>query len=265
MPRDVQRAQAAVGAKRPDFATIYRALGNRRFLRLLAVFAVSGIAAAIPASLVLFFLADVLQAGTQAGAYLALMGVAALSLAVMSRIPFPTLPGQGTTHQQGRPTAEIVRQPVFIIAAAACAIGYGVMNLLMAATPIAMAQCNHPFSAAALVLEWHVLAMFVPSFFTGKLIKRFGVLPIMTLGLALNIACVAFALHGNDVMHFLGALMALGLPLRQEDDPGYRLLQNAPGDLHVEVQQVQHDSRVHLDIESDDLEAEARRLEALAR
>ncbi|MBK7116550.1 MAG: VOC family protein [Proteobacteria bacterium] len=56
---------------------------------------------------------------------------------------------------------------------------------------------------------------------------------------------------------------ALGLPLRLEDDPGYRLLQNAPGDLHVEVQQVQHDSRVHLDIESDDLEAEARRLEAL--
>jgi hypothetical protein len=81
------------------------------------------------------------------------MGVAALSLAVMSRIPFPPLPGQGTTHLQGRPTAEIVRQPVFIIAAAACAIGYGVMNLLMAATPIAMAQCNHPFSAAALVLE----------------------------------------------------------------------------------------------------------------
>jgi GPH family glycoside/pentoside/hexuronide:cation symporter len=68
--------QAAVAAKRPDFATIYRALGNRRFLRLLAVFAVSGIAAAIPASLVLFFLADVLQAGTQAGAYLALYFIA---------------------------------------------------------------------------------------------------------------------------------------------------------------------------------------------
>lgn len=56
---------------------------------------------------------------------------------------------------------------------------------------------------------------------------------------------------------------ALGLPLREEDDPGYRLLRNAPGDLHVEVQQVQHPSRVHLDIEADDLEAEARRLEAL--
>ncbi|OYU72488.1 MAG: MFS transporter, partial [Burkholderiales bacterium PBB5] len=134
-----------------------------------------------------------------------------LSLLVMSFITFPTLPGQGETTLQGRPTGQIVRQPVFIIAAAACAIGYGVMNLLMAATPIAMAQCSHPFSAAALVLEWHVLGMFVPSFFTGKLIKRFGVLPIMVTGLALNLACVAFALNGNDVMHFLGALFTLGV------------------------------------------------------
>jgi MFS family permease len=146
-----------------------------------------------------------------AGAYVALMGVGVLSLVVMSFIQFPTLPGQGETTAQGRPTGQIVRQPVFIIAAAACAIGYGVMNLLMAATPIAMAQCSHPFSAAALVLEWHVLGMFVPSFFTGKLIKRFGVLPIMTTGLLLNLACVAFALNGNDVMHFLGALLVLGV------------------------------------------------------
>ena len=145
-----------------------------------------------------------------AGAYLALMGVAALGLVVMSLLRFPVLPGQGQAAQ-GRPMGEIVRQPVFIIAATACAIGYGVMNLLMAATPIAMQQCSHPFSAAALVLEWHVLGMFVPSFFTGRLIKRFGVLPIMTIGLLLNLACVAFALSGNDVMHFLGALLALGV------------------------------------------------------
>ena len=146
-----------------------------------------------------------------AGAYLALIGVALFSLVMMAFIKFPPLPGQGTTTAQGRPTAEIIRQPVFIIAAAGCAIGYGVMNLLMAATPIAMAQCSHPFSAAALVLEWHVLGMYVPSFFTGKLIRRFGVLPIMTIGLLLNIACVAFALTGNDVMHFLGALLVLGV------------------------------------------------------
>ena len=147
-----------------------------------------------------------------AGAYVALIGVALLSLLVMSRIEFPPLVGQGdSTAPRGRPLREIVRQPVFIIAMAACAIGYGIMNLLMAATPIAMAQCSHPFAATALVLEWHVLGMFVPSFFTGRLIKRFGVLPIMTVGLLLNVACVAFALSGNDVMHFLGALMVLGV------------------------------------------------------
>ncbi|HSW05294.1 MFS transporter [Aquabacterium sp.] len=145
-----------------------------------------------------------------AGAYLALCGVALLSLLLISCIPFPTLPGQGQPAT-GRPLAEIVRQPLFIIATAACAIGYGVMNLLMAATPIAMQQCAHPFSATALVLEWHVLGMFVPSFFTGRLIKRFGVLPVMIVGLLLNAGCVAFALHGNDVMHFLGALLALGV------------------------------------------------------
>jgi MFS family permease len=147
-----------------------------------------------------------------AGAYVALIGVALLSLLVMSRIPFPPLAGEGgLSAPAGRPLAEIVRQPVFIIAVAGCAIGYGVMNLLMAATPIAMAQCSHPFSATALVLEWHVLGMFVPSFFTGRLIKRFGVLPVMTVGLLLTTACVAFALHGNDVMHFLGALLVLGV------------------------------------------------------
>ena len=146
-----------------------------------------------------------------AGAYLALMGVALLSLVLMCFIPFPPLPGQGSVGHQGRPLAEIVRQPVFIIAAAGCAIAYGVMNLLMAATPIAMAQCGHPFSSAALVLEFHVLGMFVPSFFTGKLVKRFGVLPIMCIGLLLNLGCVLFALSGQDLMHFLGALLVLGV------------------------------------------------------
>jgi hypothetical protein len=119
---------------------------------------------------------DLAQPAPFAGAYLALVGVALLSLAVISLHPLSRRCRQGTTHRQGRPLAEIVRQPVFIVAVPRPAIGYGVMNLLMAATPIAMQQCRHPFSAA-LVLEWHVLGMFVPSFFTGHLIRRFGVLP----------------------------------------------------------------------------------------
>jgi MFS family permease len=144
------------------------------------------------------------------GAYLSLVGVALLALSIVSFIHFPPMP---TVAQMasGRPLRELARQPVFVIAVAAAALGYGVMNLLMAATPIAMAQCEHPFSSAALVLEWHVLGMFVPSFFTGHLIRRFGALPVMAVGLLLNLACVAFALSGTDLMHFLGALFVLGV------------------------------------------------------
>jgi MFS family permease len=146
-----------------------------------------------------------------AGAYLALIAVAALALAVMSRIGFPPLVDPKAPPEPGRALRELALQPAFIVGVVAAALGYGVMNLLMAATPIAMQQCALPFSATALVLEWHVLAMFVPSFFTGHLIRRFGVLPIMVAGLVLNIGCVAFALSGQDLMHFTAALAALGL------------------------------------------------------
>ena len=145
-----------------------------------------------------------------AGAYAALAVVALMSLGVMSFIKFPPLPLPSAAHP-GRPLREIARQPVFIVAVVACSLGYGVMNLLMAATPIAMAQCSHPFKSAALVLEWHVLGMFVPSFFTGSLIKRFGALPIMAIGVLLNLACIVVALSGVDLMRFLVALAMLGL------------------------------------------------------
>ncbi len=148
------------------------------------------------------------------GAYVALIGVALLALALMSRLHFPPLGQERDASGAlavGRPLREIARQPVFIIAVAACALGYGVMNLLMAATPIAMAQCAHPFADAALVLEWHVLGMYLPSFFTGTLIKKLGALPVMVAGLLLNLACVAIALSGVDLMHFLAALVTLGV------------------------------------------------------
>jgi MFS family permease len=145
-----------------------------------------------------------------AGAYAALVVVALLALAVVSLIRFPPLPVP-TAAAPGRPVSELARQPVFIVAVAACALGYGVMNLLMAATPIAMSQCAHPFSAAALVLEWHVLAMFVPSFFTGNLIRRLGVMPILWAGVVLNLVCITVALSGTDLMQFTVALVALGL------------------------------------------------------
>jgi MFS family permease len=145
-----------------------------------------------------------------AGAYASLVIVALLALATISFIHFPALPQPNAAHP-GRPLREIARQPVFIVAVVAAALGYGVMNLLMAATPIAMSQCSHPFSSTALVLEWHVLGMFVPSFFTGTLIKRFGALPVMSTGVLLNALCIAVALSGVELMQFLVALFALGV------------------------------------------------------
>jgi MFS family permease len=104
-----------------------------------------------------------------------------------------------------------MRQPTFIVAAVTGALGYGVMNLLMAATPLAMQQCSLAFSDVAWVLEWHVIGMFAPGFFTGHLIKRFGALPIMAIGVALNALCIAVALSGVDLHQFVIALFLLGV------------------------------------------------------
>ena len=145
-----------------------------------------------------------------AGAYLALGVVAALGLVLMAFVKFPPVPAQAK-GQGGRPLAAIMRQPVFIVSALAGALSYGVMNLLMAATPLAMDVCGLPFSDAAFVLEWHVIGMFAPGFFTGSLIKRFGPLKVMGVGVALNAACVAIALSGVQLGHFLVALFLLGV------------------------------------------------------
>ncbi len=145
-----------------------------------------------------------------AGAYFALAGVALVSMAVLSFIAFPPAPVR-KVGASGRPLGEIMRQPIFIVAAATGALSYGVMNLLMAATPIAMQQCGLPFGDAALVLEWHVIGMFAPGFFTGHLIKRFGALPIMGIGIVLYAGCIAVALSGLELRQFLFALLMLGV------------------------------------------------------
>ncbi|AEG94908.1 MFS transporter [Ramlibacter tataouinensis] len=145
-----------------------------------------------------------------AGAYLALAVVAALGMVLMAFLRFPPVPPR-SAQASGRPLAQIMRQPVFIVAAAAGALSYGVMNLLMAATPLAMQQCGLPFSDAAFVLEWHVIGMFAPGFFTGHLIKRFGPLRIMGAGVLLNAGCIAIALSGVALHQFLVALFLLGV------------------------------------------------------
>ena len=146
-----------------------------------------------------------------AGAYVALALVAILSLLTVSLIRFAPLPKHDATAPQGRHLGALVRQPVFFVALFSSALSYGVMNLLMAATPLAMQTCGLPFSSVAWVLEWHVIGMFAPGFFTGSLIKRFGAVPVMGVGVLLNLACIGVALTGQEPQQFLVALCMLGV------------------------------------------------------
>lgn len=146
-----------------------------------------------------------------AGAYLSLSIVALLGLLLMAFVNFPPVPKPAAGAPLGRPIWEIARQPLFFVAAVGASLGFGVMNLLMAATPLAMQVCGFPFDDAALVLEWHVIGMFAPGFFTGHLIKRYGTLSIMGVGVLLNVLCIAVALSGVGLHQFLIALFLLGV------------------------------------------------------
>jgi len=114
-------------------------------------------------------------------------------------------------RQTTRPWRQIASQPKFIVAVASAAIGYSVMVLLMTATPLEMTHQHHEFSDVAFVIQWHVLGMFVPSFFTGHLINRFGAPRIIMTGAALMVLCISLNFTGSSVAHFWAALMILGV------------------------------------------------------
>lgn len=145
-----------------------------------------------------------------AGAFvvLALYAIVALAVQWFVRVPPPP---HAQRAGRGRPLSEIARQPVFIVAVLSAALGYGIMNLLMVATPLAMDFCGFGFSSAAIVIQWHVVGMFAPGLFTGSLIKRYGVLAVIGAGIALMVACVAVALSGTTFAHFVVALALLGI------------------------------------------------------
>jgi MFS family permease len=124
------------------------------------------------------------------------------------RIPSPTAAERAAS---GRPLLEIAAQPRFIVAVLCAALGYAVMNFLMTSTPIAMQVCGLPYGDAAFVISSHLVGMFAPSFFTGHLMRRFGVLKVMMVGVLLNFGTVAIALAGLTVAHFWWALVVLGI------------------------------------------------------
>lgn len=146
---------------------------------------------------------------TFAGTYVGLALVALLACLIASRLRIPTIAHEATGP--ARPLRTIAAQPNFVVAVLVGAISYGAMNLLMTATPLAMKVCGFGYPDSADVIKWHVVAMFVPGFFTGGLIRRFGMLRIMLVGCVLMFGTIAIAHHGVSYWHFWGALVLLGL------------------------------------------------------
>lgn len=147
---------------------------------------------------------------TYMGSYASLMAFSVAAMLLLTVLDIPSL-SERERGERGRPLGEIIAQPVFIVAVLGAMIGYGVMNLLMTATPLAMGHHHHPYHDAAFVIEWHVIAMFAPSFITGSLIRRFGVLNVMLAGAGLMFVCVATALSGTALANFWLALVLLGV------------------------------------------------------
>ncbi len=146
-----------------------------------------------------------------AGGYLAVAVLALLTILVLAFMRLPRPQEEKTPTDTSRSLGEISVQPRYMTAVLCAVVGYAVMNLLMTATPLAMDNLAYPFSNTAHVIQWHVVGMFLPSFFTGHLIRRFGVLQIMFAGAVFQGLCVAVNLNGESYMHFLTALALLGI------------------------------------------------------
>lgn len=141
---------------------------------------------------------------------LAILYILTFSVLVFLKLPPKHLPGN-ISGRHSRPLKIIAAQPMFVVAVTCGTLSYGVMALAMTATPLAMHHFAHPFSSTSFVIQWHVLGMFAPAFFTGHLIKQYGVLNIMFTGGLLGVACMIVNLAGNNLAHFWISLFLLGI------------------------------------------------------
>lgn len=135
--------------------------------------------------------------------------VALIAMAVLAGVDAPRPAPADLTG--GRPLMEIARQPRFIAAAICGVVSYSIMNLVMTSAPLAMQMCGHPISESNFGLQWHMVAMFGPSFFTGSLIARFGAAKVVAAGLVLEAVAALIGLHGITTAHFWVCLIVLGL------------------------------------------------------
>ena len=173
---------------------------------------VGGLAAAVIGPQIAIWSTNAVPGIPYAGSFIGISVLILFTLLLILRLKAPKPDVDVATDlSQGRPLSEIARSPRFILAAGTGVISYALMAFIMTATPLAMVACGHSAGQATLGIQWHVLAMFGPSFFTGRLIARFGKETIAATGLALIAGCAIIALSGLGLTHFWLALVLLGV------------------------------------------------------
>jgi predicted MFS family arabinose efflux permease len=168
-----------------------------------------GVFAAVLGPQLVIFTKDLLSPHLFAASYLGQSACALAAAAVLQFVRVPPL--AAARHENARPLGEIVRNSRFIVAVACGMASYGMMNMVMTSAPLAMVGCGHSVTDATLGIQWHVLAMYAPSFITGSLIVRYGVERITGIGLALIAATAVVGIAGITVAHFWTGLVLLGL------------------------------------------------------
>ena len=208
-------AGLALNGAHNGFATFYRfaaadAAGPDYRSRAISYVLAGGVVAALLGPNLARWTADTIPAAPFTGTYIALVAVYAVALIALLFADIPPPTEEERTHS-GRPLGEIARQPAFVVAVLGAMICYGVMNLIMTSTPLALHHQHFPFGDAAFVIQWHVLGMFAPSFFTGRLIARHGVLNVMQWGAALCAVCAVANFAGSGYWQIWFALVLLGV------------------------------------------------------
>jgi predicted MFS family arabinose efflux permease len=207
------------------FAQYYRlaaadAVGIAAKSRAISTVLAGGVVAAVLGPAIAAWSRDWFAPVTFAGSYAVVtaLGLASMVLLLMVyRDGAAPGAGHASSHAAGarleapRPLAQIMRQPIFAAALANNALGYATMMFVMTATPIAAVACGHTIGEGAQIIQWHLVGMYAPSFFSARLIDRFGVLRVIGAGIALSAMCGVLALRSADLPHFYAALACLGV------------------------------------------------------
>ncbi|MFT5539095.1 MAG: MFS family permease [Alphaproteobacteria bacterium] len=153
---------------------------------------------------------DLIPMASYAGAFAALAVLQVMAIVLLAFVKIPRLTVE-ERKDQGRPLIAIISQPKAVIAILSAVSGYSAMTLVMTSTPLAVVGHNLQFADAAFIIQWHVFAMFAPSFVTGTIIKRIGVVPVIAVGAVSLLACIVINLQGVGMVHFISALILLGI------------------------------------------------------